>query len=63
MIDPDEKLERIRELLAQIDAKVGVYDAYPEVGSLGDAFEALDSHLSRGGIPPRAWLPAPFSQT
>lgn len=41
--DPDALLERIRRLAA---------NAEPE---LADAVRALDSWLSRGGVPPEAW--------
>jgi hypothetical protein len=62
-MDPDEALRVLRELMPlirtdyRIEAAAMGEPAEPYSEDIAaDAFEALDEWLSRGGVPPEAWL-------
>lgn len=56
-MDPDEALknarEAVRELIGTEDG--GAYNQDAAVSALADAFDALDSWLSKGGFLPQDW--------
>jgi hypothetical protein len=55
-LNPDQKLDRIRALLA---IQRAAPDALTTLAPLADAVRDLDAHLSAGGIPPEAWREGP----
>lgn len=61
-MDPDEALRQIRLLVRQLhveDRPVGNQNARLEfvqhARDLAEAIEGLDSWMTRGGFPPKAW--------
>jgi hypothetical protein len=56
-MDPDEALKQIREVVSKIrnDETARTLDAYAELETITDAFEALDDWLSSGGFLPKDW--------
>ncbi len=53
-MDPDEALRRARDMVRRYSETGNTADI-PDVATLADAFEALDSWLSAGGFLPAAW--------
>lgn len=55
----DDLLDFMRECkLTMLDRNASLMDSNTATVELVYAFEALDSHLSIGGMLPRAWVPA-----
>jgi hypothetical protein len=56
-MDPNEALATIRKVVAKIrnDETAATLDAFMELETITDAFEALDEWLTRGGFPPVDW--------
>lgn len=61
-VDADEMLGRLRQLVSQVNAADALGGRPFEVAAAGvrlaDLFEALDAHLSGGGVAPDAWARA-----